>query len=662
MENQSKLLWSPDEARIRNSNIEKFRKFVESRGGRSFPAYKELWQWSVDELESFWEELWHYFEMDSYTTYDRVLDSRDMPGCRWFPGAELNFAQQVLYRCSSGGVAIRSVSEVRGQTEMGADELIPQTLSLAGKLRELGVRPGDRVAAYMPAIPEATVAMLAATAVGAVWSACSPDFGVNAVLERFEQIEPKVLFVVDGYRYAGRDYDRRDVVSAMQADMDSLEHVIGLPYLRDGAWKDGGGVTQWDSVCSDARTDLRDFAFEQLPFDHPLWILYSSGTTGKPKGIVQSHGGILLELLKLSSFHCDMGPGSTSFWMTTTGWMLWNALHGALLTGGTMVIYDGHPSHPGPGTLWSVVVDTASTFFGCSAAYINALTKTDLQPSRDYDLSGLESISVTGSPLSAEGFAWVYEAVREDVWLSSLSGGTDVCSGFVGGVPTLSVRAGEIQARLLGVAAFAFDGEGNEVEGEVGELVITRPMPSMPVYFWNDPDMKRYRESYFDVYPGVWRHGDYIEMLANGGCIISGRSDSTLNRFGIRIGTAEIYRVLDGISEIQDALIVNLDLPGGGFFMPRFVKPAAGSDLDDQLKKKICAALRSQCSPRHVPDEIYAIPEIPMTLTGKKLEVPVKKILSGVPLEKAANPGSLANPESLDFFVRFAGERSTGTA
>jgi acetoacetyl-CoA synthetase len=653
----NKLLWSPSRERIDNSQIEKFRHFVESRAQRSFSSYEDLWTWSVDELESFWEEVWYYFEMDKYSNYESVLDKYEMPGCRWFTGAKLNFAEQVLKRGRPGEVAIKSVSEVRGQIEMSWDELRSQVLALANKLRALGIKPGDRIAAYMPAIPETSVAMLASTAVGAVWSSCSPDFGIKAVLERFEQIQPKVLFVVDGYRYGGKDFNRQDIVVDMQASMKSVEQIIAVSYLHEHAWDKNSDVLNWESIISGEAVDLDDFNFEQVVFEHPLWILYSSGTTGKPKGIVHSHGGILLESMKISAFHCDIGPGTTNFWMTTTGWMLWNLLHGALLAGGVMVIYDGHPSYPGPEILWSIVEDTEATFFGCSAAYINALSKTDLLPSKIQNLDKLTSISVTGSPLSAEGFSWIYDAVKENIWLSSVSGGTDICSGFVGGVPTLPVRAGEIQARLLGVAAQAYDDKGKPVEDDVGELVITKPMPSMPIYFWDDPDMQRYRESYFDVYPGIWRHGDYIEILESGACIISGRSDSTLNRFGIRIGTAEIYRVLDKIEGIKDSLIVNLDLAEGKFFMPLFVLLSEETELDDNLKKQIASALRSNCSPRHVPDEVYAVKQIPMTLTGKKLEVPVKKILMGVPIEKAANPGAMANPESLEFFANFVREK-----
>ena len=657
MTSQNKLLWSPTTERIENSEIEKFRHFVEARTGRSFSSYDELWTWSVDELEDFWKETWDYFEMGKYSSYEAVLDTQEMPGCRWFEGARLNFAEQVLKRGRYGEVAIKSVSERRGYTETAWDELRDQVLVFANKLRELGVKPGDRVAAYMPAIPEASVAMLAATAVGAVWSSCSPDFGIKAVLERFEQIEPKILFVVDGYRYGGKDFNRQDVVAKMQSGMQSVEHVIAISYLDDAAWEGDEGVIRWESISDNEIPELADFNFEQVPFEHPQWILYSSGTTGKPKGIVHSQGGILLEAMKASAFHCDMGPGTVNFWMTTTGWMLWNLLHGALLVGAVMVIYDGHPSYPGPETLWSVVEQSGATFFGCSAAYINALSKTDLLPSQSQNLEKLNAISVTGSPLSAEGFEWIYQAVKKDIWLSSISGGTDICSAFVGGVPTLPVRAGEIQVRMLGVAAYAFDDAGNVITDEVGELVITKPMPSMPIYFWNDPDMKRYRESYFDTYPGIWRHGDYIEILESGASIISGRSDSTLNRSGIRIGTAEIYRVIDTVAAVKDSLVVNVDLPEGKSFMPLFIQLNDNYELDDELKKEIAGALRSNCSPRHVPDEVYAIEQIPMTLTGKKLEVPVKKILMGVPFEKAANPGAMSNPESLDYFVQLAEDR-----
>jgi acetoacetyl-CoA synthetase len=648
---QNSLLWSPDEKTIENAQVEKFRLYVEARHGISLPSYEQLWQWSVAELEVFWEDIWQYFGLDKYTSYQRVLDSHEMPTCRWFEGATLNYAEQILARGSYGHVAIKSVSEVRGTTEMSWDELRDKVIVLASRLRQLGIKPGDRVAAYMPAIPEASIAMLATAAVGGVWSCCSPDFGVKGVLERFEQIQPKLLFVVDGYRYGGKDFNRQDNIREMQSQLSSVETVVALPYLQEDAWKDKEDVLLWSSLFDDEKLNADQFIFEPVDFSHPLWILYSSGTTGKPKGIVQSQGGILLEHFKFSAFHCNLGPDSSCFWMTTTGWMLWNALHGVLLVGGTIVVYDGHPAYPEQDVLWKIAADTKVSFFGCSASYINALSKGGIKPGENYEFDLLASIGVTGSPLSEEGFVWIYEAVKKDIWLSSVSGGTDICSGFVGGVPTLPVYAGEIQARMLGVAAYAFDDNGESITDAVGELVITEPMPSMPIYFWDDPDMARYRESYFDIYPGIWRHGDYIHILETGACIISGRSDSTLNRFGIRIGTAEIYRVLDKIEEIQDGLIVNLDLADGKFFMPLFVRLSENSNLDEALKKRICAALRTECSPRHVPDEIYAVDQIPMTLTGKKLEVPVKKILMGVPADKAANPGAMANPESLDYFT-----------
>lgn len=647
-------LWSPDRKRIKNAQIEKFRIYVEEKHSLSFSSYHDLWKWSVDELESFWQDLWYYFEMQRYSSYERVLDGYDMPGCHWFVGAKLNYAEQILARRRSGHVAIKSVSEIRGQTELDWDELNDQVRSLADRLRALGVKPGDRIAAYMPAIPETTIAMLATTAIGAIWSCCSPDFGIEAVLERFEQIKPKVLFVVDGYRYAGKDYDRTEVVKAMQENIQGIKNTIAVGYLNDRAWECNKNVLPWASVISGVTLNSSDFIFEQVPFDHPLWILFSSGTTGKPKGIVHSHGGVLIESFKLSAFHFDLNEESICFWVTTTGWMLWNTLHGVLLLGTTIVIYDGHPAFPSEDILWSIVAESGATFFGCSAAYINGLSKTSLIPSQQNDLVHLNSISVTGSPLSEEGYLWIYRSVKKNLWLSSISGGTDICSAFVGGVPTLPVYAGEIQCRCLGVAAYAFDDNSMPVTDEVGELVIVSPMPSMPVYFWEDPNMKRYNESYFDNYPGVWRHGDYIQILENGACIISGRSDSTLNRFGIRIGTAEIYRVLDKVKEIQDSLIVNLDLSREKFFMPLFVLLKDGTVLDDKLKIKIATALRTNCSPRHVPDEIYEVEKIPMTLTGKKLEVPVKKILMGIPVDKAANQGAMSNPESLAYFEKLA--------
>ncbi len=529
-----------------------------------------------------------------------------------------------------------------------------KTAALAAGLREMGVGRGDRVAAYLPNIPEAVIALLACASIGAVWSSCSPDFGAGSVVDRLEQIEPKVLLAVDGYRYGGKDYDRMDVVAKLQDEIPTLQKTVVLPYLSgDPDTSALENVVAWDDLLGGH--EGAELAFEQVPFDHPLWVLYSSGTTGLPKAIVHSQGGILIEHLKKAVLHLDLGPDDRFFWFTTTGWMMWNLVVAGLLNGSTILLYDGNPGQPDMNVLWEFAQKTGMTCFGTSASYITACMKAGIEPGRDFDLSKLESIGSTGSPLPPEGFEWAYEHVKEDLWLFSTSGGTDLCSAFVGGVPLLPVRAGELQARSLGARVEAYDEEGNPQVGEVGELVITEPMPSMPIYFWNDSGGERYRESYFDVYPSVWRHGDWIKVKDNGACVIYGRSDSTINRGGIRMGTSEIYSAVDKVDEVSDSLVVDVPRDGGSSFMPLFVVLHEGVELDDDLKGRIKSSIKENASPRHVPNEIFAVPEIPKTLNGKKLEVPVKKILSGTPPEKAASKESLSNPESLDRFAELAG-------
>lgn len=523
-------------------------------------------------------------------------------------------------------------------------------------LREMGVRPGDRVVAYLPTIPETAVAMIATVAVGAVWSSAAPEFGVRTVIERFAQIEPAVLLVADGYRFGGKDFGRSDAAAAIAAELPSLQHVVWLPYLDGGAEPPAGlpGVLPWSDLVGGPDPGADGFVFEQVAHDHPIWILFSSGTTGLPKAIVHSHAGVLLEHLKVLHFHLNLGPGSTMFFYTTTGWMMFNLLLGALLTGSAVVLYDGNPGHPGVGKLWELAADTGTTFFGASPTYVQLMEKAGLVPGDAYDLSRLEAIMVAGAPATPETFAWCYQNVRSDLWVTSQSGGTELCSGFVGATPTAPVYAGEIQTRMLGMDVHAWSDEGTELVDEVGELVVTRPFPSMPIRFWNDPDGARYRESYFEVYPGVWRHGDFIKINGRGGCYIYGRSDSTLNRFGVRLGTAEIYRAVEQEPEIADSLVVCVELPGGQFFMPLFVTMAGDAELTDDVRTRIARRLRSDCSPRHVPDRTYAVPAIPYTLTGKKMEVPVRKILLGWPPDKAASRDAMSDPGAVDWFVDFA--------
>jgi acetoacetyl-CoA synthetase len=647
------LLWEPSAELVERSRLTEFRRWLERERGLSFAGYDDLWQWSVDDLDGFWSAIWEFFEVQADGDPSSVLGSREMPGARWFPNTSLNYAEHVFAGKDDGAVAILHASELRELDELTWGELRRQVAATAAGLRGLGVEPGDRVVAYAPNVPEAIVAFLATASIGAVWSSCSPDFGPASVVDRFAQIEPKVLFAVDGYRYGGKDFDRREVVARLQEAMPSLERTVVIPYLSDdpdlSSLRD---ATRWDELLATGADALLEFT--RVPFDHPLWVLYSSGTTGLPKAIVQGQGGILLEHLKKLNLHVDAHPGDRLFWFTTTGWMMWNFLVSGLLTKAAIVLYDGNPGHPDTGTLWDLAERAGVTMFGTSAAYIGACMKAGLEPGSGRDLSALKAIGSTGSPLSPEGFDWIYEHVGSNTWLFSTSGGTDLCTAFVGGVATLPVYRGEIQARALGAAVEAWSDEGQPVVEEVGELVVTEPMPSMPIRFWGDEDGSRYRESYFEMFPGIWRHGDWLELTRRGTAIIYGRSDSTINRGGIRMGTSEIYRAVLGIEEIVDALVVDLPRPGTDGWMPLFVVMREGAELDEELPREIARRVREQCSPRHVPDEVFEIDEVPRTLSGKVLEVPVKKILMGTPVEKAASRDSLANPRSLDYFVAMA--------
>ena len=650
---EGELLWTPSAAQVASANLTAFTAWLKRTRNLSFASYSDLWQWSVTELEQFWGALWDYFEIHASAPYTRVLAKSSMPGAEWFPGARLNYAEQVLQRERPGADALLFLNETTPLRGMPWETFSSQVRVLATKLREMGVQPGDRVVAYLPNIPEAIVAMLATTAIGAIWACCSPDFGARGVVDRLQQLSPKVLFCVDGYQYGGKIFDRANELSRIIGALQGLQHVIYLPYLHpERSNPPGSGAISWTALLQDAEPP-KAFAFEQVPFDHPLWVLFSSGTTGLPKAIVHSHGGTLLEQLKLQHFHLDFKPGERAFFFTTTGWMMWNFLASMLLSGVCPVLYDGHPAYPSVDVLWKMAQDSRANFFGASPSYVEMMNKAGVIPGRTYDLSNLRAVMPAGSPVSPECTAWFYRNVKQDLWVATGSGGTDCCTGFVGGVPTLPVYAGEIQARSLGVAAYAFNERGQSVVDEVGEMVLTQPLPSMPVYFWNDPDGSRYRESYFDQYPGVWRHGDFFRINRRGGCFVLGRSDATLNRQGVRIGTAEIYRALAAIEEVDDALVVNLDLPGRRFFMPLFVKLRDNRVLDASLEQKICQHLRREYSPRHVPDRVIQVPDIPVTLTRKKMEVPIRKILLGAPPEKAANPSAMANPESLAFFVHY---------
>jgi len=634
------IVWTPGPERIADATITRFREWVNERHGLELTGYHELWRWSVDELEAFWAAIWDFFEVEASEPYERVLGRREMPGAEWFPGARLSYAQHVFRGRDDAEVAIRHASELRPLGEWTWGELRARAGAVAAALRESGVRPGDRVAAYLPNVPETIAAFLGCASIGAVWSSCAPEFGVRSVVDRFAQIEPKVLLAVDGYRYGGKDFDRSDALAALQRELPTVERTIVLPYLAGGDWE-----------LPPAELEL-----EQLPFDHPLWVLYSSGTTGLPKAIVHGQGGILLEHLKKLRLHLDARTGDRVFWFTTTGWMMWNFLVGGLLSDASIVLYDGSPAHPDMSVLWQLAADAGITCFGTSAGYVSACQKAGVEPREGRDLSRLDSVGSTGSPLAPEGFDWVRERLGEDVWLFSTSGGTDVCTAFVGGVPTLPVHRGELQARALGAAVEAWSEDGRPLVGEVGELVITEPMPSMPLCLWGDEDGSRYRDSYFAEFPGVWRHGDWIEITERGTAIITGRSDATINRGGVRMGTSELYRSVLGLDEVLDALVV--DVPeGDGSRMTLFVVLREGAALDEALVAELRRRIREDCSPRHVPDEILAVPEIPRTLSGKILEVPVKRILMGTPADEVASRDSLANPEALRYFEELAAAR-----
>ena len=661
-------LWEPSPEHVAGAEMTRFMAWAGERRGRAFADYAELWQWSVGEVEDFWAAIWEFCGVRASKPYERVLGSHEMPGAAWFEGAELNYAENMLAGRDPGDVAVLHTSELRELASLTWGDLSEQVAAAAAGLRELGVTRGDRVVAYMPNIPETLVAFLAVSSIGAIWSSAAPEFGARSVIDRFAQIEPRVLLAVDGYRHGGKDFDRREVLAGILAELPSVEHTVLLPYLDAAAapLAPAAGPAarghMWEELL--ALGAGAELSFEQVPFEHPLWVLYSSGTTGLPKAIVQSQGGILIEQLK-KRMHLDLRRGDRMFWFTTTGWMMWNFLVGCLHSEAAIVLYDGSPAHPDLGVLWDLAQRTRMTCMGVSAGLLASTEKAGIEPGRDYDLSALRAIGSTGSPLAPESFRWVYEHVGRDIWLFSTSGGTDVCTAFVAGCPLLPVYEGEIQCRALGCAVEAWDEQGRSLTNEVGELVITEPMPSMPLFLWGDDDPahpgERLRESYYAMYPGVWRHGDWIRITPRGGAVIYGRSDSTINRQGVRMGTSEIYRAAAAVEEVLDALVV--DVPRGGadahppeLWMVLFVVLREGAELDDELAARIKRRIREDCSPRHVPNEIRRIEEVPRTLSGKVLEVPVKRILMGAPPQQAASADSLVNPRSLDYFVELAKE------
>ncbi len=653
------ILWQAGPERLSQSNITGYMDWLAERN-RRFDGYWDLWQWSVDDPAAFWKSIWDHFEILHDGEIDAVMTADPMPRTRWFTGTRLNYAEHVLRHETTGDPdrpMLHHSSEIRPQAAISWAEVGASVRKLATAMREMGIGPGDRVVAYMPNIPEAVIAMLATTAIGATWSSAAPEFGAQTVIDRFSQIEPKLIFTVDGYRYGGKDYDRSADLTRILDALPTVERVVSLGYLNAPLTCFARETITWETILNRPEVPREGFVYERVASDHPLWVLFSSGTTGLPKPIVQGHHGIVLEHYKSAAFHFEIAEGGALFFYSTTGWMVWNTLMWGPLMNARAVLYDGHPAYPDAKLLWRIAAETNASVMGVSPTYIQMVRQQGIVPGRDFDLSALQSVMLVGSPSTPETFAWAYEAIGTDIWASSQSGGTEFCSGILAGSPLLPTRAGEIQAPGLGTAARAYSEDGQPVVDEVGELVIETPMPSMPLFFWGDDDFARYTDSYFDTYPGLWRHGDRVKFNAHGGAFVLGRSDATLNRFGVRIGSAEIYRTMETFPEIADSLIVCIEEADGGYYMPLFVQMAEGHSLTDDLKKDIARRLRSERSPRHVPDEVVEAPEIPATLTGKKMEVPVRKLLLGDPPDKVASRDATKNPGALDWFAAFAAAR-----
>ncbi len=651
-----KLLWTATQETIQKARMTDYMHWVTAQYNDYFRDYNALHEWSVEDKGRFWESVYEYFEVKFHSPYMAVVNDAPMPYTRWFEGATLNYAEHIFTNSFNSETAIYHQSEHKPLAEISWAQLRKRVASFAQFLKSKGVVTGDRVVAFLPNIPEATIAFLACSSMGVIWSSCSPDFGADSVIDRFSQIGPKVFITTDGYYYNGKPFPKWEVSKLIADNIASIETVVYVNFIDSpNNLTFTKALVDWSDTQLDSETPL---VFEAVPFGHPIWILYSSGTTGIPKAITHSHGGALLEHLKYLCLHNDVHPGEKFFWYSTTGWMMWNFTNAALLAGASIVLYEGSPGYPDMNALWQLAETTGINHFGTSAPYIVSCMKKELSPGKQFDLSALRSIGSTGSPLPPEAFGWVYEHIKKDVWLTSMSGGTDVCTAFVGGCPILPVYQGEIQCVALGCDLHAFDEEGKEVKDEVGEMVIIQSMPCMPVYLWNDPDYTRYLESYFEMYPDIWRHGDWIKITPNNTIIIYGRSDATLNRHGVRIGTSEIYSAVNTVEEVKDALILNLELEGGKHYMPLFITLEPGVEYNNALKDKINNALRNQYSNRHVPDDIFLVDDIPYTISGKKMEAPIKKILMGIHPEKAIKKDAMRNPHSIEYFIKFAAERN----
>lgn len=659
---EGQLLWTPSQQWVEGSALYAFMAWLTKERGIAVADYSALWSWSVAEPDAFWRAIWDYFEVDADGALTSVLVAPDgFFGARWFEGVRTNYAEHLLRferRAAPGATALVHASETRPAAEMSWQELGGRVRALATGLRRLGVEPGDRVASYMPNIAETAVAMLATVAIGAIWSSTAPEFGAKTVIDRLGQIEPKVIFAVDGYSFGATVHDRRAELVKIAAELPSLEHVIWLPYLALGECPTGAyEISLFEELANSPADSAQDFRYERVPADHPLWVLFSSGTTGPPKAIVHGHAAMIVEQLKTAALHCNLAPGKRVFFYTTAGWMMWNSLVAALIVGGCPVLYDGSPTFRGPDWLWRLAAETRATQVGASPMLVQLMGRAGVVPKDLVDVSTIDTIILGGAPSTPETFKWFYDNLHSDLFVVSTSGGTELASGLVGGVPIQPVYAGEIQGRALGIAVDVWNEAGEPVADEIGELVVTAPFPTAPLRFWNDPGDERYHASYFSTFPGVWRHGDLAKINTRGGVYVYGRSDATLNRFGVRIGTAEIYDILRDVPEVEDGLIVCCETAGGGSYMPLFVTLRSGSLLDDELRDRINRDLRSKASPRHTPDEINAAPGIPYTLTGKKMEVPVRKLITGVALSEAASRDATTRPDLLEWYSAFGRAR-----